>query len=348
MFLKFLVMHLLSVSAQEPAVLACIAGLPKCIGVPDVATASSWGCPVMNITDCSGATSTQTCGACITPRAVSMGCFRQDLRNDTSQDGTPVTFSLPVDVNSVKPQHFQWRFADGSTRTAGCAIRGGNPASEANELQTIAILGNAGGWGDFATSLEIIGDILLIKPDGSKVSAKGLAYSGPSLDVDGGPLLLTAKYEVFSTSGETLRNNLLGPKVFPNHCQHLFPDTTHRISLLFDGGVTLDGKRALTPDRTDIFQVSDVDGEPLPSGVVLGLADLGSTAPQTQCEKDTYVHDQDNYVDICLKMSDTTPLPATVHLPCDENTIIVNPKGSRYPCAPQTVEVSLQASSSTV
>merc|ERR1712137_591650 len=107
--------------------------------------------------------------------------------------------------------------------------------------------------------------------------------------------------------------------------------TTHRIVLLFDGGVSYDGRRGITPDRRDIFQLSVADGSPFPDEAYLGLADLGRSIPQTQCEKDTYDHDGDNYVDVCLKMDTSTPLPALVHLPCDEGTQIVNPKGDKYP-----------------
>lgn len=327
----------------EPRILSCIAGLPKCVGVPDIHAAAEWGCPIVKVTDCSGKTTNNTCNACKSPRTIGMTCAGQGWRNNyTAQDGTPVTFNLPVDMSTVKADHFQWRFKDGSTRLASCAIPNGRPALEGNELQTIAIVGDAGGWSDFAVALEIVGDLMLVRPDGSKVSAKGLSYSGPSLNVQEGPLLLTATYEVFSTKGELL-SPVLTMAAYPNHCQHLFPETTHRVVLLFDGGVTYDGRRGITPDRRDLFSFFDRGGAALPAEAVLGLADLGNSIPTTQCEKDTYVHDQDNYVDVCLKMSAETPVPATVHMPCDEARQIVNPKGTRYPCRPQTIEVTVEA-----
>merc|ERR1712070_164179 len=204
--------------------------------------------------------------------------------------------------------------------------------------QTIAIIGNAGGWDKFATSLEIVGDLMLIAPNGTKVSAKGLTYSGPSLDVSNGPFLLTVHLEPFTTDGETLRG--IG-NFYPNHCQMNFPSTTHRLRLLFDGGVTLDGLRAIMPDRTDMFVVADASGQTLPADAVLGLADLGNAnTPEAQCEKDAYAHDMDNYVDICLNLGADAPIPASVHVRCTEDAMLVNPKGSRYPCKPHTVEVS--------
>ena len=79
----------------------------------------------------------------------------------------------------------------------------------------------------------------------------------------------------------------------------------------------------------------------LPSGVVLGLADLGTTpAPVEQCEKDTWAHDGDNFLDVCLDMSSYTLPPAQVHVLCGEATQISAPKGVRYPCKPHTVAVT--------
>ena len=79
----------------------------------------------------------------------------------------------------------------------------------------------------------------------------------------------------------------------------------------------------------------------LPSGVVLGLADLGTApAPVKQCEKDTWAHDHDNYLDVCLDMSWYKLPPAQVHVLCGEATQISAPKGVRYPCKPHTVNVT--------
>eukprot|EP01046_Picozoa_sp_COSAG06_P061342 COSAG06_NODE_13413_length_1259_cov_1.687931_1_plen_192_part_00 len=150
-------------------------------------------------------------------------------------------------------------------------------------------------------------------------------------------------FQTFTTAGETLVDGGTprGGGVYPNHCHVLFPKTTHRLRLLFDGGVTIDGHRPITPDRTDLFQLLDSRGVSLPSGVVLGLADLGTApAPVEQCEKDTWAHDNDNYVDICLDMSSYTVPPAQVHVLCGEATQISAPKGVRYPCTPQTVAVT--------
>ena len=84
------------------------------------------------------------------------------FQNFTSQDATPVTFNLKVDMSTLKAEHFQWGFPDGSTRKPHCAIPQGGPASEPNEGQTIAIIGDSGGWASqSANSLKIVGDLML-------------------------------------------------------------------------------------------------------------------------------------------------------------------------------------------
>ena len=95
----------------------------------------------------------------------------QGIKNTTSRDGTPVTFSWPVDVGTVKAEYFRWHFSDGTARNAECAVPHGGPSGEPNELQTIAIIGDAGGWGTVSmTKLEIVGPLVLIVPTGTKVS----------------------------------------------------------------------------------------------------------------------------------------------------------------------------------
>ena len=92
---------------------------------------------------------------------------------------------------------------------------------------------------------------MLIQPDGTRVSAKDLEYSGSDMNYQSsGIVLLSATYEPFSLNGETLDNPIIQPNgAYPNHCKVHFPETTHRLKLLFNGGVWLDGLLALTPDR---------------------------------------------------------------------------------------------------
>jgi hypothetical protein len=78
-------------------------------------------------------------------------------------------------------------------------------------------------------------------------------------------------------------------------------------------------------------------------------------------EKASYITDGDNYLDVCLKLTQatlgntaglpTTPavgkdtmnmpnMPASVYLPCGASTQISAPKGTRFPCKPQEVAIT--------
>ena len=317
----------------EPKILSCIAGYYRCFGVPNQMAAHEWGCVVGNTTDCHGRTTTHLPMSHV---QLLVACHGQQLHNQTSQDGAPVTFSLPVDMSTVDASHFRWTFADGSTRAVGCVIHGGLPANEANERQTLVLIGDAGGWSSNAVGLDVVGPLSLVAPNGTKVSARGLSYRGPAMNYANGIFLLDAQFEAFTLTGETLAG-----AAYPNHCGVLFPNTTHRLRLLFDGGVSIDGQRPITPDRTDLFQLLDARNVSLPSAVVLGLADLGTApAPKKQCEKDTWLTDHDNYMDICLDMSWYKLPPARVHVLCGAETQMVAPKGLGYPCRPHTIAIT--------
>ena len=203
---------------------------------------------------------------------------------------------------------------------------------------------------------------MLILENGTKVSAEGLSYAGPSLVWENGATLLDARLETFTTKGETTRS-LLRAKAYPNHCHVNFPSATHRIRMLWDGGVSLDGANPITPDRVDLFNIRDDQGVLLPNESILGLADLGSESiPSSAADRSAYAVDmvrararslsrfvyrkidghllhlrtslpiaqtprQDHYLDICLHLGDESPRPASVDVICGDDTQISMPKG---------------------
>ena len=190
-----------TVTEAEPRmILSAIAGWYRCIGVPNKQDGALWSCPIISVPQCGGAPPVET-HRWASPLGLQFGACRgqKTATNFTSQDATPVTFNWPVDMATVDASDFEYRFADGSAHAATCVVPHGLPASELNEGQTIAVIGDAGGWygssqpgAASATSLAIIGDLDLVAPNGSKVSATGLVYSGPSLVYANGPVLLTA------------------------------------------------------------------------------------------------------------------------------------------------------------
>ncbi len=316
-------------SDEPPQILSCVAGLPRCIGVPGLEEAREWGCNIVNVTQKDGSTEEETCSACNTPINILLTCAGQGMTNATGRDATPVTFSLPVDMDSLDASFFRWTLSDGRQTHAECAVPNGGPAAEPNERQTIAIFGDAGGWSTASIEkLEIVGPLMLLRPDGTKVSAEGLVYDGPSLAWENGAVLLDARLEAFSTEGETLSGGIQNQGTFPNHCRVNFPETTHRIRMLWNGGISNDGLIEFTPDRTDLFRIVDAAGAELPASSVLGLADLGSEpAPHGDAERDAYVADGDNYLDVCLALGDGAAKPAEVTVICGPTTQIAMPKG---------------------
>ena len=151
-----------------------------------------WGCPVVSYTDCDGEVHTESRGGQLSPDVYAMACQGQGVTNFTAQDSIPITFNWPVDVSSLHCFQFHYNLPDGISNVATCAIPQGGPANEWNEIQTIAVSGNAGGWAEFANEIEIVGDLMLWAPDGFRVSAKGLKYRGRFLRVENRPFLLRA------------------------------------------------------------------------------------------------------------------------------------------------------------
>ena len=47
------------------------------------------------------------------------------------------------------------------------------------------------------------------------------------------------------------RVDAVAPHRFPNHCKHLFPSSTHRVQLLFSGGITSDGVHSFWPSMAN-------------------------------------------------------------------------------------------------
>lgn len=104
-----------------------------------------------------------------------------------------------------------------------------------------------------------------------------------------------------------------------NFCQIDFPGSSHVIKVIFNGGMTSDGVRSLLPSDTDMFTLTNKDGQDV-SSQLIGLADLGTPdvaigvdiTPRFNLnigiEKDLwkqypdeYKSDGDNYLDLCVR-----------------------------------------------
>lgn len=88
-----------------------------------------------------------------------------------------------------------------------------------------------------------------------------------------------------------------------NHCRVDFPLTTHVIRILFNGGPTKDGIHPLLPSDTSFFTILLPRGRTLLWNKFIGLADLGEDTMWTEWPE-IYETDGDNYVDLCLQLTE--------------------------------------------
>jgi len=263
----------------------------------------------------------------------------------------PVTFSVQIE-GVPDPSDFEVVLSDGTTRTPVVATTA--PAFEENEDATVLLLGDFGtgaSGGPSPVEVRVVGELLVERanPDtGEPHDARGLRYTGPFLDLDGGPAIVAARVGPFTTDDEWL----LPLGATPNHCRVSFPETTHRIQVTWSGGVTTDGTVPFTPDRTDLFVVHVVadDGAVVPSTdpavsdrvAFLGLGDIGG--PWSGGDPADYVNDGDNILDLCLRLADGFGADRIVAIetPSDpeDGTAFFDPTGDT-PSEPQVFEVAV-------
>jgi len=256
-------------------------------------------------------------------------------------DGIPVTFSLPLSSTPSRTA-FQVHLTDGSVSTPDCAVMA--PANEANELDTVLLLGRFGdGLGDtvWPSRVEVVEELLFAGLEGEVVKASsGLSFSSAEdlrYTASSVRMVYVRMWDVNQfNEGTSYPTWPLPSSTYPNNCQHLFPSTTHIVRVTFSGGVTRDGVTSLTPESTDIFSLHTAQtGTQLEQ---LGLADLGNTlrAPAGQ----PYLQDGDNNIDICLDMGEMSgalqeDFVLTLH--CEGESRLYPPKGKPFGCLPDQV-----------
>jgi len=156
------------------------------------------------------------------------------------------------------------------------------------------------------------------------------------------PFLVQADLLEFSSDGEAA--GPLPRGVYPNHCQHLYgANVTHRVRLVANGGVFLDGIHSMPPNQTDLFQLLD-DAQNNIVDPIVGLADLGNKATGSF---GSYENDGDNFFDICLDAS-RGPIDkiVKVRMPCSATKLYL-PSG-RTPCVDHSIGVRRPATVSQV
>ena len=257
-------------------------------------------------------------------------------------DGMPLVFNFPL-AAAPAPSAIQLELSDGSVASPACVML--PPANEQNELDTLLLLGQFGdGEADTLrpVKISVVEDFTLVGPDGP-VSALGLTYSN---EEDFNYVTSTVRL-----TGAKLWDALDNPEDFPpprgsaypNDCSSLYPSTSHVMRATFSGGVTTNGVTSILPNNTNVFRLSSPSSDMLS---YLGLADLGQTPGDALVDAGDYVQDGDNYVDICLDLTDNLDVltgDITLKVLCDptlENSVLYPPKGKPHGCSPEEVVLS--------
>jgi len=261
--------------------LSCAYGMSQCLGLQTgdgIEKARELGCPTTDDGQFFGQTQT----------AMRFGALRtRSLEGSVStayQDGMPCTFSPDSDaeeLQNLKLTDILITMADGSTRSPTGATW--NPASERNEMLTLLMLGHFGfGEGKAMKSITI---------KGSTYDGAGLSYTNMGHELAFAKWWTVEDHARLEKTGSWLQDRLLDP----TDCADAFPDTTHLIQVVFNGGmrVTFNDRKKFPFDfdqrkHKQMFKIFFQDGSELPAEKFLGLADEA---------------DGDNYVDLCMKLT---------------------------------------------
>ena len=229
-------------------------------------------------------------------------------------DAMPIEFSYPILPSSLDPGDFAIHMNDGTLVTPQAAAL--NPNFDFNERAVVVVFGefaNRLGPGEsgarYPVSLEVVGDLRLVGPGPSFVSATGLnCASGTPYASGTGPRLVGAKLTRMSAEGD----GAPAPLDFatPNDGISLYgARAQYRLRVFTSGGFSPDGVRGIFPTEfsryfrlragNQLLSQTDVPYSVNNGRVtIVGLAELGRAAAVYD---DTYQEDQDNQIDIVLE-----------------------------------------------
>eukprot|EP00931_Biecheleriopsis_adriatica_P056979 TRINITY_DN33798_c0_g1_i1.p1 TRINITY_DN33798_c0_g1~~TRINITY_DN33798_c0_g1_i1.p1 ORF type:complete len:497 (-),score=49.57 TRINITY_DN33798_c0_g1_i1:31-1521(-) len=310
---------------SEPQILSCFYGYAGCIGVPDDENTEDAlrrrGCAVVGSSP-RASTATQF-GQFCSQRHFSVS--RAPLPSPL--DGMPCTLSFPIDMWSLETvEQIQVELSDGRVVTPDCATL--LPAIELAQLHTLLLLSDSfgakpddGQKATYPVAVRIQGIKPLyatIEVDSSKRGPFDLVYSGDMRYNDTGVQLIRARLLPVALA-ETLDSTgvgLLSQRNGPSTCQAGFPEATHSLQVMFNGGMTKDGvTNVASSEAASVYDIR-LNGQQLTTEI-LGLEDNENA---------------DNYHEICLRLSDDQLLAAsegsfTVETPCSGSSALYGPKG---------------------
>ena len=301
----------------QPRILAAGLGFTDIIGVPG-----------LNANDLStGEVAVRAVGGTwndVTGAAPNLGAFTSAVSTQqvlatfgalvVQGDAMPIEFSYPILPSSLDPGDFALHMNDGTTVTPLAAAL--NPNFDFNERAVAVVFGEFGNRLDpsesgarYPLSLEVVGDLKLVGPDGVIVSATGLSSpSGTPYGTGPGPRLVAAKLTRMSAQGDGAPDLLNfatpndGIALYGNRAQY-------RLRVFTSGGFSPDGVRGIYPTEFSRYfrlragnQLLTETNLPYTVNkgrlIIVGLAELGR--PMAVYD-DTYQEDQDNQIDIVLE-----------------------------------------------
>ena len=286
--------------------------------------------------DCTGALA----NTLTTTRDMLVGIYitRQPYRDEFKDgaiglDALPMTLSWPAITSTIDLDDFKLTVSNGDVVVP--SIVGVFPNFELNEQNTIVLYGEFGNKkpssdpdARWVTHVEIIGEVILMGPNGQEFNAQGLSIANSSspYDENSGPYLVGAKLNycdptVADGSSVDQLNQV------PNHEYALYGDiltdaeangkVSCRLRMLTTGGFSPDGINGVLPtDYEKFFRIhaTGTDGSTVllteenveyevQGGTlkVIGLSDLGGKEGENGIFYDEcYAEDGDNYIDVIL------------------------------------------------
>lgn len=337
--------------SNPPRLLSAYFGYNNCAGVPDDNNngsnldESAHGCRVVTVPGTSLVVTNTNL-----PQAVAFMCPSVPVDQLRRLDAMPVHFSGPVDPASLATSAFTVTLSSGARQPTCVTLA---PSNEANENESVLLFGD---FGEPKASGQPYPVRLTVNGVRVRTSAtESATLVGATVDVAdyaSAPTLLGARLTRFSAADEPN----LGRRGTPNHCGINFPNTTHVVQLLWSGGVTRDGVNSVLPNEAGLLRTSGATGLfnlrvrgsdgtlvnyfKAPGVQILGAADLGSGSPLPGA---FWVHDGDNYLDLCLALADTFDPASIAQVVVDPNNgaglKLYDPSGDT-PVAAQTVAVT--------
>merc|ERR1719232_1407786 len=176
-------------------------------------------------------------------------------------DGFPICFSYPVLPSSINRDFFRYTRSDSKVFSPRCISS--RPNNEHNERHCVVIFDDFINRGTqnqpgriFMKKIEIIGDLILVGPNGKLVSMKGKERVAPEAETPFqiGPYFLAARLQRLTNLGEgtsfpgTRPANDNSGVLYSPQCNAI-NNFMYRLRLFYSAGMTPDGVTGLKPTQ---------------------------------------------------------------------------------------------------